>query len=64
MAVSSPQKTPTSPHVRARAVACLALACAVALVCAGAFGSLAYPLVLALASAWCLRANEARNGRN
>lgn len=64
MAVSSPQKTPISLHVRARAVACVALACAVALVCAAAFGSLAYPLVLALASAWCLRANEARNGRN
>ena len=64
MAVSSPQKTPTSPHVRARVAACAALVCTAALICAAVLGLLAYPLVLALASAWCLRANEAHNGRN
>jgi hypothetical protein len=64
MAVSSHQKTPVSPRVRVRVAVCAALAVILVLICAGGiFGTLAYPLSLALLAAWSLRANEARNGR-
>ena len=64
MTISHRQRMPLPPRIRIRIrLARVLIVGIIVLSCGGVLGSSTFPLLMVLAMAWMLRANEVENGR-